>query len=275
MATTILVLFVTLWAVIFVHEFGHLYAMRECGIPVKKMLVGIGPSVSLKNEWLRKKFGKDFFFSFGLLPLAGSVVAEESKDAEHGSYENVTYIAGAGPLINILTCLFTLGLLSLVRLVSGHSPHFAVTLFATDLHLSSWQLPLFLIGTAILGWRFRRFVCGYIFPVIAIVLLVQVGIAFSSHWQQAWESGNIASIAKDAGKVEDGLSLVKFWIYLNFVLGLSNLIPLYPLDGGHIVGRLLETFFKGGAKALRFAGMTLLALLMAFCISSDLWIMFK
>ena len=275
MATTILVLFVTLWAVIFVHEFGHLYAMRECGIPVKKMLVGIGPNISLENEWLRTKFGKEFSFSFGLLPLAGAVVAEKSKDEEQGSYGNVTYIAGGGPLINILTCIFSLGMFTIFRLVSGHSPDFAVTLFGADVHLSSWQLPLLLIGTAILGWRFRRFVCGYIFPVIAIVLLYKVGVAFASHWQEAWEAGNIASIARDASKVQDGLGLVKFWIYLNFALGLSNLIPLYPLDGGHIVGRLIETFFRGGAKVLRFAGMILLALLMAFCISSDLWILFK
>lgn len=212
MVTTILVLFITLWAVIFVHEFGHLLAMRECGIPVKKMLVGIGPSIHLKNEWLQKKYGKDFFFSLGLLPLAGAVMAEESKNEEHGSYGNVTYIAGAGPLINILTCIFTLGLLTLVRLLSGHSPHFAVTLSGFDVHLSSWGLPALFIGLTILGWRFRRFVCGYIFPLFALVLLVQISIAFASHWQQMWEGGNIASLAKDAGKVEDGLGLVRFCI---------------------------------------------------------------
>ena len=275
MATTILVLFVTLWAVIFVHEFGHLEAMRECGIPVKKMLVGIGPSIHIKNEWLQKKFGKDFEFSFGLFPLAGAVMAKESEDAEHGSYGNVTYIAGAGPLINILTCTFTLGLLSLMRLVSGHSPHFSVTLFGSDLHLSSWGLPALLIAVTLLGWGFRRFVCGYIFPALALVLIVQISFAFAVHWHEIWQGGNIASLANDAAKVQDGLGLVRFWIYLNFILGLSNLIPLYPLDGGHIVGRLLETFFRGGAKVLRYAGMTAFAFLMVFCISSDLWILFK
>ena len=60
--------------VIFVHEFGHYYVGKKCGIGVKEFSIGFGPKIF----WFKDKSG--VIWRFSLLPLGGFVRFEGDAD---------------------------------------------------------------------------------------------------------------------------------------------------------------------------------------------------
>lgn len=270
---TILVLFGVLWMVIFIHELGHLLAMRECGVAVKSMMIGIPlPKFTLRdNKWLQEKFGKDFSFTFGLLPLAGGVTPENEDWDQNGDYRSIAYIAGAGPLFNLLACIFTFACMFAVKFTK----HATVHINGSTWEFSAWIVASVLFAAVYVLWKLRRSVCAYIFPVIAILLFVVTLKMFIVSWQEMWHGGNIALLAKQADGVKTTIDLILFWVSVNFALGLTNLLPIFPLDGGRIMTRLLEGWLPNGAKFAKGIGLVLVAALVGFCITSDLWLLFS
>ncbi len=63
---------------IFVHEFGHFFAARRCGVTVKEFAVGMGPTLF---SWRSKKY--DTRYALRLFPIGGFVSMEgEDEDSE-------------------------------------------------------------------------------------------------------------------------------------------------------------------------------------------------
>ena len=74
MMISILSVFLAFSLVIFVHEFGHFYVGKRCGIGVKEFSIGFGP----KLVWFKDKSG--VIWKFCLLPFGGFVKFEGDSD---------------------------------------------------------------------------------------------------------------------------------------------------------------------------------------------------
>lgn len=137
---SVLWLFLTLTLVVVIHEYGHFFACRLLGVPVKTFAIGMGPTlfkwVSPKTSW-----------EFKLLPFGGYIsmhesVAERSPGARF-------LISAAGPAVNILVAMLIVGIaispekaLDLLRImgllyVKTFQALFSVFVFTSDTVVAS------------------------------------------------------------------------------------------------------------------------------------------
>lgn len=105
--TTLLWFLLAISILVAIHEFGHFYVARRCGVKVLRFSIGFGPRVLA----IRDKQGTEFALS--AIPLGGYVKMLDEREAEvaeneqHLSYNSKTVaqriaIAAAGPAANIL-----------------------------------------------------------------------------------------------------------------------------------------------------------------------------
>lgn len=104
---------------VFVHEFGHFWAARKCGIKVLRFSIGFG-----KVLWSRKdKHGTEFALS--MIPLGGYVKMLDSKagdvppelrgqDFSAKSVAQRAFVIAAGPLANFLFAIVAYWLIYLI-----------------------------------------------------------------------------------------------------------------------------------------------------------------
>ncbi|EGU55435.1 membrane-associated Zn-dependent protease 1 [Vibrio nigripulchritudo ATCC 27043] len=102
---------VALGVLVAVHEYGHFWVARRCGVKVHKFSIGFGKSI-----W--SKVGKDGTeYSISMIPLGGYVkmldgrvdtVSEEEKNQafDHKSLWQRSAIVAAGPVFNFAFALF-------------------------------------------------------------------------------------------------------------------------------------------------------------------------
>ncbi|MDG6241994.1 RIP metalloprotease RseP [Glaesserella parasuis] len=103
--TSMLAFFILICVLVFVHEYGHFWAARKCGVKVLRFSIGFG-----KVLW-RKKDKQGTEFAFSLIPLGG-YVQMHNGEAEHQlpdsqslhtkSVLQRTFIVLAGPVANFL-----------------------------------------------------------------------------------------------------------------------------------------------------------------------------
>ena len=107
---TVSMLALTLGIVVTVHEFGHFWVARKCGVKVLKFSVGFGRAL-----WSRR--GRDGVeYSIGVLPLGGYVkMLDEREEPVESALKEQAFnnklprqriaIAAAGPLFNFLLAI--------------------------------------------------------------------------------------------------------------------------------------------------------------------------
>ena len=116
---TILAFVVTLGILVSIHEFGHYWVARRCGIKVLRFSVGFGKSLWSRTD----KHGTEF--SIAAIPLGGYVkmlderegpVAEKEKHLSFNSQSVLSRIAvvSAGPVANFLLAIAALWLMYVV-----------------------------------------------------------------------------------------------------------------------------------------------------------------
>lgn len=107
---TILAFLVALLILVSIHEFGHFYVARRCGVKVHRFSVGFG---KVLWSW-RDKQGTEY--AFAVLPLGGYVKMLDERegdvapDERHLAFNNKTVwqriaIVAAGPLANFLLAI--------------------------------------------------------------------------------------------------------------------------------------------------------------------------
>ncbi|MDO4698616.1 MAG: RIP metalloprotease RseP [Pasteurellaceae bacterium] len=103
--TSILAFFVLICVLVFVHEYGHFWAARRCGVQVIRFSIGFGKVLWRKTD----KQGTEFAFS--LIPLGGYVqmyageaeyTFSKEQSVESKSVLQRTFIVLAGPVANFL-----------------------------------------------------------------------------------------------------------------------------------------------------------------------------
>lgn len=110
---------VALGILVAVHEFGHFWVARRCGVKVEKFSIGFGKSI-----W--SKVGKDGTeYSISMIPLGGYVKMVDSRVDEVPEHEKHlafdkkplwkrTSIVAAGPIFNFLFAVFAYWLVFLI-----------------------------------------------------------------------------------------------------------------------------------------------------------------
>lgn len=109
MGTILTVLFYALIMVlvfgvlIFIHEFGHFFTARRCGVTIKEFAVGMGPTIF---SWNSKKYGTKY--ALRLFPIGGfvSMVGEDEESDDEGAFCNKSVwkrmiIVVAGAVMNL------------------------------------------------------------------------------------------------------------------------------------------------------------------------------
>ena len=100
----LLVMVIVFGILVFIHEFGHFFTARRCGVSIKEFAVGMGPTVF---SWKSKKY--ETKYALRLFPIGGfvSMVGEDEASDDEGAFCNKKVwqrflITIAGPAMNIL-----------------------------------------------------------------------------------------------------------------------------------------------------------------------------
>lgn len=183
-----------------IHEYGHLREFQKRGIPVKEFSLGIGPQAYQYQT-------ASFVVSFRLIPIMAYVATTEEGGnlfEKQGSLWDKIIVDTAGVRNNFLMGLIIVFFLQVLGWTKGNS---------------SWQE---LVGTAVITpfkilLRFFSFLIGCI----------------------TWGHVNLAErFLLSTGGIDPPTPL-KQLILWNLMLGLFNLAPIPPLDGGHMAQAIL------------------------------------
>ncbi|MDP6579358.1 MAG: site-2 protease family protein [Vicinamibacterales bacterium] len=187
-----------------IHEFGHLLAAKQSGIPIARFSVGFGPKLF---GWKRKETA----YWLSTIPLGGYVLpaVDEHELREFPVYKRIVFALG-GPFANVVAALAGLLALGVVELNLGASE---ALVFATTQVWSSLQQVAYAVSTLFVDAS----------QVSGIVGIVAVG-------------------GSQFGSTVAGV--LTFSVLINMNLAVLNLLPLPPLDGGRILFCVLEKIYQ-------------------------------
>ena len=221
-----------------IHEGGHFIVAKLCKVKVNEFAIGFG-----KTLWSRK-IG-DTLYALRLIPLGGFVrmEGEESPSEENGSFSKAKWwqkilIVAAGGLVNII---------------------FAIVVF-------------FLL--VIFYYKYPLLEAFQITGAFAYAIIESLKILFT---------GNI-TVNELVGPVGISNIIIQTsglanYIYLiatvSLSLGITNLLPVPPLDGGKIVIYLIEKLRGKPLKeeteaAIQMTGFVCIMLLAVFVMINDI-----
>ena len=180
---TILAFVVTLGILVSIHEFGHFWVARRCGIKVLRFSVGFGKSLWSRTD----KQGTEF--SVAAIPLGGYVkmlderegpVADDEKHLSFNSQSVLSRIAvvAAGPIANFLLAIVALGLMYMIG-VRSMVPQIGEVLPespAFEAGMNSGDEIVAIDGVETLGWQSVNMeLLSFIGDTRTIVLSVRSG----------------------------------------------------------------------------------------------------
>ncbi len=130
---TVLALAVTLGVLVSIHEFGHFWVARRCGVKVLRFSIGFGKPLYTRVD----KYGTEFVIA--ALPLGGYVKMLDEREGEVAEHElPYTFnrqpvaqriaIAAAGPVANFIFAVFAywsmflLGVQTVIPVVASVAP---------------------------------------------------------------------------------------------------------------------------------------------------------
>ena len=210
MITAIKIIFLLGFLVI-IHETGHYLVAKACKIKVNEFCIGFGPKI-----WHKK--GKETEYELRLIPLGGFVnlEGEGEESNEEGSFSQASIpkrilVIIAGAVVNILFGIFAYFCLILIRYLIAVNANFLEAiryafLASIELIQSMW---------------------------LSIVELFSGNVGLQD---MAGPIGISEMVSKTSG-------LAEFIYLLSIVsvsLGITNLLPVIPLDGGKVVLLIIE-----------------------------------
>lgn len=227
-----------------VHELGHAFAGKRLGVPIKSIsLFGFGPLIF---SW-RSKFFKGARVGFGLLPY-GAYVLFDGLHLRRLGTKSLDDISFAGPHMNFVT-----GAL-------------AGCLFMLCYGINKPTLVITCICVALTSRPIKFFALYAILPFVALYVIGDM-LRFESISKSVNE-GFFATTY--AGKFFDLSDFPKKFLitltFFNFGLGVLNMLPVYPLDGGHVAKRFAETVLdkEGLPYRLLFFYLPIIVLILFF-----------
>lgn len=214
MITAIKIVFL-LGFLIFIHEFGHYTVAKLCKVRVNEFSIGFGPKIFSKNK-------NETEYEIRLIPLGGYVALEgedELSDKE-GSFNKASIrdriaIIASGAIVNILFGLALYFVILQIRYI--------------DVMNSS-----FLAGT--------KYAISSLGKLI-IELFKEIGYLFSGKFSLNDMTGPVG-ISNMISKTNGIVEFLYLLSIISISLGVTNLFPFVPLDGGKIVLLIIEAIRK-------------------------------
>lgn len=204
---------------VLIHEAGHYTVAKICKIKVNQFAIGFGPKI-----WNKK--GKETNYELRLIPLGGfvSLEGEEEESDKQGSFNKASIpkriaVVAAGAIVNIIFGLILYCILILIRYMILKQANFfegiSYSLGATGELIKNMGLGIIELFSG---------------KVSINDMVGPIGIS--------------DMVTKTSGVTE--------FIYLLSVisvsLGVTNLLPIIPLDGGKIVLLIIEAIRKKPLK---------------------------
>jgi membrane-associated protease RseP (regulator of RpoE activity) len=255
---------------VLVHEIGHAIAMVKTGIGVKELGIGIGGSrwPRLSHTFVSKKDPEETF-TLSIYPLLiGALVRPQHEDRiKELCYRDQAFIFGAGIIANIfftLVCMFVLR----VFFPEVHSRVFP-----------AWISPWMLVAAIVPLFWYARAITAYIFPLfsIAIMYWFVTSLLKLSGTALIENSGGIVF----AGQIAQNFSkeiwqAIYFGGFISFALAATNVLPIYPLDGGLTMSALIHRFSSPVGQYFNRLGSLLFFVLIFYSVGGDIrrvWLM--
>jgi membrane-associated protease RseP (regulator of RpoE activity) len=241
-----------------VHELGHAFAMRQCGVRILRISLFGFPGLSfisvpvtirlpIRARWLPDTE----WVIHPLLPL-GAYVMPHEEDAARVSRAQDLYISGMGALTN-----FIFGL-ALIGLTAGVAPEWFVSPDSAASMVLYAGLLIIIAAAMWLLWRYRVFFCRRLLLAVGIVSLVLVVLMIVTMtqaermemladfgflvsikefyvWSQEFANTGVKDTIAYTLVISGGLSIG---------LGALNLMPLLPLDGGHMMNHYMPRVLR-------------------------------
>lgn len=194
---------------IFIHEGGHFLVAKLCKVKVKEFAIGFGPII-----W--KKQGEETKYVLRLVPLGGFVnlLGEEEAVDEEGSFSK----AGTFKKIGILLAG------GMVNIIFGLAVYFIVISAMTNIQ-AGFELTIEFAKTA----------------------LVSVKDLFTGNVGVDQLTGPVG-ISEVVVQTKNVSQFVYILAVISFSLGVTNLLPIPPLDGGKIVLVIIEGIMRKPIK---------------------------
>ena len=233
---TIIKIIVILGFLILIHETGHFLVARLCKIKVNEFAIGFGPLIWSKKTEKTK-------YSLRLIPLGGYVnmLGEEERSEEEGSFSKASIpkriaVVAAGGLVNII---------------------FAILLFIVLVAIVTGDLGIAITSTG-----------NFIMSMVeSIKLLFTGGVTVDNLMGPI----GISEVVAQTSGIIDFLYIMAL---ISMSLGVTNLLPFPPLDGGKILIYIIEAIRRKPMKEnfelkLQLAGFLLLITLSVYVAFND------
>jgi len=233
-------IFFTFSVIVGIHELGHAIAAKHIGIPVKVYSIGFGPKLYSKKNF--------WFFEeirFCIIPFGGFVQVEEGYLPSKTYWQRVYFYAN-GMIYNVLFSVIILLILAPLNLSSIYKP------------VLMWIATPFLF--------FQTFIEGTTLQNLSGP--IQIGKIIGS-----------GEVVDPAGTVFQ-IGFLKLLAVLNAAIAGTNLLPIPPFDGGHILKDTIKLISPKRKHELIEAwfgrlGTIVIVLFLIFVIGNDLYKMIK
>lgn len=221
---------------VFIHECGHFFVAKLCKVRVNEFAIGFGPTI-----W--NKQGKVTKYALRLIPLGGfvSMEGEEERSTKEGSFSEASVlkriaIVLAGGLVNII---------------------FAIIVF--------WCLSASYVGIQNAFYNVVYYIKA-MFDSIVQIFTGRVTV------DQMMGPVGISSVVSQTNGFADFIYILSV---ISLSLGVTNLLPFPPLDGGKVVLLIIEgirrkPFSQKFEMALQSAGFLVLITLSIFVTYNDI-----
>ena len=207
---TALKIIIILGFLVLIHEAGHFLIARLCKIKVNEFSIGFGPLLWSKQTSKTK-------YSIRLIPLGGYVnmLGEEERSEEEGSFSKASIpkriaVVAAGGIVNIV---------------------FAIILYVILIAIMTGDFIKAIGSTGNFVWSM----------VESIKLLFTGGVTVDNLMGPI----GISEVVAQTNNIIDFLYIMAL---ISMSLGVTNLLPFPPLDGGKIVIYLIEAIRRKPLK---------------------------
>lgn len=227
---------ILLGTLVFIHELGHFTFAKLFKIKVNEFALGFGPLIY-------KKQGKETKYALRLIPFGGfiSMEGEEERSKSKGSYSEASIfkricIVAAGGIVNILFALII---------------YIGLVWYYNDLFFALASIDDFFISI-----------------FVSLKMIFTGGTTV----EQMMGPVGISSVVANTTTITDMLYIMSL---ISLSLGVTNLLPFPPLDGGKVVLLIIEAIRKKPLKEnvemyIQLAGFILLISLSIFVTYNDI-----
>lgn len=221
---------------VLIHESGHFFVAKLCKVKVNEFAIGFGPTI-----WSRQ--GKSTKYALRLIPLGGfvSMEGEDKRSTKEGSFSEASIlkriaIVLAGGIVNII---------------------FAILIF--------WCLSAYYVGFQNAFYNVGFFIKN-MYEGIVQIFTGKVTI------EQMMGPVGISNVVSQTSGFADFIYILSV---ISLSLGVTNLLPFPPLDGGKVVLLIIEgirrkPFSEKFEVALQSAGFLILITLSIFVTYNDI-----